>query len=209
MAFGPTTAMELADYLSCHPRTARRTLQRLVEDGWARQVGSPEKQRYELTLRVIAMAAQATQGSEFRQASIPVVERATDLMQRPVYLAVPCYHDVLCLAASERSPLEQGDIAPAVESAAGLVLLAHRDPWRESVMDRLPESDRPALDATLEQVRQQGYAVVADQVALPVRWRDDGVIGGLVVAGVQANALGTVAERASAIVASFDAEAPE
>jgi DNA-binding IclR family transcriptional regulator len=73
MAFGPTSAPVLAELLSCHPRIARRILGRPVDDGWARRIPPDASQkgrspRYDLTLRVIAMAAQATQRSEFREA---------------------------------------------------------------------------------------------------------------------------------------------
>jgi len=205
MAFGPTNATIVADDLCCHPRTARRILHRLVADGWARQIGDPRRPSYELTLRVVAMAAQATQGSEFRQAAIPVVNGVARLTGRPVYLAIASYLDVLCLASSEGAPLCQGDVVPAMESAAGVVLLAHRHPWRESVMERIAlenprqeDDDGPGLDARLERVREQDYGVVGDELAVPVRWRENEVIGALVVAGVGENAAaGVVADVAS------------
>jgi DNA-binding IclR family transcriptional regulator len=184
MAFGPVSAPQAGSYLRCHPRTARRILHRLAADGWVYRAGS-RPVRYGLTLRIVVMAAQALQGAELRQASIPLLERAAAATGLPAYLVIPCYRDVLCLASSSDSPVRQGDLQPATHTAAGRLLLAHREPWRESVLGRVADDERARADAALERIRTDGYAVAGEEMAAPVTWREDGVISALVLIGVQ------------------------
>jgi DNA-binding IclR family transcriptional regulator len=52
------SATEMAECLMCNQRTARRVLNRLVEDGWACRIDGP-RPRYELTGKLADVAAQA------------------------------------------------------------------------------------------------------------------------------------------------------
>jgi predicted ArsR family transcriptional regulator len=57
LAFGPVSVPELADYLQVHPRTARRLMRRLLDEHYVTR--PPGARRYQLTPRLLAVAAQA------------------------------------------------------------------------------------------------------------------------------------------------------
>jgi uncharacterized protein (UPF0303 family) len=69
----------------------------------------------------------------------------------------------------------------------------------------VPPDDREAAEARIEQARKQVSVVVGDDVAVPVTWREDGVIGALVVCGVPRDRTTAVAAEAVALVAIYDA----
>jgi len=167
VAFQPSSAPQVAAALKVHPRTARRLLNRLVEDGWLRR-SDGRKPLYAPTMRIVALAAQLT-------ARAPVVrfgaEVAADLHARSglaVHLAVPSYRCALrLLRVGEPHGLSTGrDLAPVHAVAAGKVLLAHRHPWREHLLTRELErvTEATIVDADVIQVqaaltRERGFAV--------------------------------------------------
>ena len=63
LAFGPMSAPQLAEKLQIHPRTARRMLYRLVDEGYVVRHGGP-RPRFELTMRVVEVAGQWLEHSE-------------------------------------------------------------------------------------------------------------------------------------------------
>lgn len=69
----------------------------------------------------------------------------------------------------------------------------------------MPRGDREAAEARIEQARKQVNVVVGDDVAVPVTWREDGVIGALVVCEVPRDRTAAVAAEAVALVASYHA----
>jgi DNA-binding IclR family transcriptional regulator len=72
---------------------------------------------------------------------------------------VPCYSDVLVIAASEAHGVRPWSTLPAGSDAAGRVLLAHREPWRRSLAS--VESDADANDQEVAAVLGRGFASVA------------------------------------------------
>ena len=71
LAFGPSTATQVATELQVHPRTARRLLNRMVHDGWlVRRDG--RRPTYTPTMRIVALAAQLAQRA-------PLVRHALEL----------------------------------------------------------------------------------------------------------------------------------
>lgn len=57
LASGPLSAPKLAEAMQIHPRTARRMLNRLADEGYVQRLDEPRR-RYVLTMRLIAVAGQ-------------------------------------------------------------------------------------------------------------------------------------------------------
>jgi DNA-binding IclR family transcriptional regulator len=195
LAFGPATATQVATELQVHPRTARRLLNRMVHDGWLVRRDGP-RPTYTPTLRIVALAAQLAQRA-------PLVRHAHELAAElhartgaAVHLAVPSYRSALRLV---RAAGEAGgapalrDLAPAHAIAAGKLLLAFRDPWRDVVLAAplAPVTERTLVDpgalrADLGATRERGYAREdgefrpgASALAVPVRGAGGEVVAAL------------------------------
>lgn len=185
VAFAPASAPQVAGALRVHPRTARRLLNRLVEDGWlTRRDG--RRRTYAPTLRILALAAQFADRLPLARAAHPVVARLHDETGGVAHLVVPSYASVLCLVhragdVDERPALRE--LIPAHATAGGKALLAYRDHWRESVLASPLERFTPqtvvepeALRAEAGRTRERGYATERAEyqedvggVAAPVR----------------------------------------
>jgi DNA-binding IclR family transcriptional regulator len=83
------------------------------------------------------------------------IETQTDLT---AYVAAPCYADVLVVAATGARTVRPWATLQASADAAGRVLLAHRDAWRESLM-RVKPALRLDNDAAAGIVAR-GYAEI-------------------------------------------------
>ena len=177
MAFGAVSTAELSRALCCNVRTGRRVLERLVEEGWAR-CASDSPRRYSLSLRGAAMGAQALSRSPFATMAASLVGDLAAQADRTAFVAVPCYERLLCVAGSEGAPFRRGDLLDIAGSAAGLALLAHRPGWRRE----LP----PAVDEReLAQVVSLGHARVDQEIAVPMRWGEEGVLGAVTLVAVE------------------------
>jgi DNA-binding IclR family transcriptional regulator len=183
LAFGPSSATRLADELQVHPRTARRLLNRMVADGWViRRDGA--RPTYAATLRIVALAAQFA----WRE---PLVRHALELNRglavapgEAIHFAVPSYRSALRLVRAGREVVAMRDLAPAHATAAGKLLLAHREPWCEHVLAvALPAvtgrtvTDKLALRAELARVRERGHALEDEELRAGVRALAVPVIG--------------------------------
>ena len=178
LAFGPSTATQVAAELQVHPRTARRLLNRMVHDGWLVRRAGP-RPTYTPTMRIVALAAQLAHRA-------PLVRHATDVardlherLDRPVHLAIPSYRSALRLVRAagryDGAPALR-DLAPAHAIAAGKLLLAFREPWRDVVLDSPLASvtantlvDARRLRAELDATRDRGYAVEDEEFRLGAR----------------------------------------
>src|SRR5689334_1756788 len=219
LAFGPSTATRVADELQVHPRTARRLLNRMVHDGWLIRRDGP-RPTYTPTMRIVALAAQLVQRAPLvRHAQ----ELAADLHARTgaaVHLAVPSYRSALRLVrATGQAGGEPAlrDLAPAHAIAAGKLLLAFRDPWRDVVLAApLPAvTDRTLVDpgalrADLDAARERGYALEDGEfraggraVAVPVRDGEGDVVAALALSSAAAP-LEALLERSAALAAAGD-----
>jgi len=202
LAFGPSTATQLAAELQVHPRTARRLLNRMVHDGWVVRRDGP-RPTYTPTMRIVALAAQLAHRAPLVRHAAGVARDLHERLGCPVHLAIPSYRSALRLvhvAGSGDGVPALRDLAPAHAIAAGKLLLAFRDPWREVVLAAPLASltDRTLVDAgrlraELDRTRDRGYAVEDEEfragaraLAVPVR------VNGEVVA-----ALAVSSERAS------------
>jgi DNA-binding IclR family transcriptional regulator len=59
LALRPRSAVDVANALGVHPRTARRLLNRLLVEGYATRTG-PHRRQYGMTLKLVAVAGHAT-----------------------------------------------------------------------------------------------------------------------------------------------------
>ena len=138
LAFQPSSAPEVADALKVDARTARRLLNRLADDGWVVRIDGRVR-RYTLSLRLVALATQFVERAPLTRAATSVVSSLHERTGGVAHVTVPSYRSVLCLAhrAGDHPPRPHaGELIPAHATAAGKVLLAHRAPWRESVLER-------------------------------------------------------------------------
>jgi DNA-binding IclR family transcriptional regulator len=199
LAFQPSSAPQIADALSVDARTARRMLNRLADDGWVVRIDGRVR-TYTLSLRVVALASHFVERAPLTHAASAIVSTLHERTGGIAHVTVPSYRSVLCLAhraGDNRSHPHTGELIPAHAIAAGKVLLAHRPPWRESVLERPLERitdrtvvDPDALRSECDLTLQQGYAFedgeYADglqSVAAPVRGSGGGVMAAVALAG--------------------------
>ena len=199
LAFQPCSAPEVAGALQVHPRTARRLLNKLVADGWLTR-SDGRRRTYAPTMRIVALAAQLAERDPLARAARPVVTRLHDETGLVAHLAIPSYRSALCLVHRAGGPdarPQLRELVPAHATAAGKVLLAYRDPWRASVLERpldpvTPTTvvDAAALEAEAATIARSGYATDDEEflpdirgVAVPVRDRGGAVGASLALAG--------------------------
>jgi DNA-binding IclR family transcriptional regulator len=199
LAFGPSTATQLAAELQVHPRTARRLLNRMVADGWLVRREGP-RPTYTPTLRIVALAAQLAHRAPLVKHAREVARDLHDRIGKPVHVAIPSYRSALRLIRANGRDDGVRDLAPAHAIAAGKLLLAFRDPWRDVVLASPLASvtertlvDASALRAELEASRDRGYAVEDQEfrvggraLAVPVRVSGD-VVAALAVSSATAS----------------------
>ncbi|MEN3281450.1 MAG: IclR family transcriptional regulator, regulon repressor [Solirubrobacteraceae bacterium] len=180
LAFGPLSAPQLALALQSHPRTVRRLLARLEEEGYL-TISQDGRRRYELTMRLVALAGQVVENSTLARRARPYVTALHERTGLTAHLAVPSYRSVLCLVhqAPEMTDVrpQLRELVPAHCTAGGKVLLAFRERWRDSVLaDRALErqTDRTVVDPAalrreLDVTRDRGYATEDGEFQLGVR----------------------------------------
>jgi DNA-binding IclR family transcriptional regulator len=173
LALQPLSAPQVAEALQVHPRTARRLLTRLADEGWLAR-SEDARRVYAPTLRIVALAGQVLQRCRLADAALPYVQRLHEAVGVPAHLMVPSYRWVLCVAhADGRASTGLRELAPSHATAAGKALLAHRDGWREDVLAHVADGDD--LRRELDAVRERGWAMQRDAVAVPVFARGEAV----------------------------------
>ena len=167
LVFQPCSAPAVATALRVETRTARRLLNRLVDEGWVTRTEG-RRRIYAPTRRIIALAAHFAEREPLAAAATPVVTALYDTTGAAAHLFTPSYRSVMCLVhragdADARPQLRE--LVPAHASAGGKLLLAYRDAWRESVLEsplkRLTDDtivDPEALRAECAVIRTDGYA---------------------------------------------------
>jgi IclR family transcriptional regulator, acetate operon repressor len=198
LAFQPLSAPQVAATLQIHPRTARRVLVRLYEEGYLTR-SDDARRRYAPSLRVVSLAAHIAARSPLATQALPFVDRLHDDTGADAHLAVPSYVSALCMVHagdSCRARVHPRELVPAHASAIGKALLAWRQPWRDSVLRRPLE--RPTVNTIVDplrlgreadETRVRGYAVEIGElqdgvsaVAAPV-FADDEAIAALGASG--------------------------
>ncbi len=168
LAMQPLSAPQLAAALEIHPRTARRLLHRLREEGYVSCSADPRR-LYAPTMRLVALAGHVVERAELPQRAAPYVQGLHEQIGDVAHLMVPSYTSALCLVhcANGRPARPQlRELVPSHCTAPGKALLGYRDPWRESVLARSLEAwtpqtltDPEALRAEARTIRARGYAV--------------------------------------------------
>lgn len=199
LAFEPSTAPQVASVLGVDARTARRLLNRLAEAGWLTW-SDGRVRTYTLSLRLVALAAHFAERVPLATAAQPVVETLHDRIGGTAHLTIPSYRSVLCLVhggCGKDSRPRVRELVPAHASAGGKILLAHRAPWRESVLELPLErlTDRTIVDPDLLRAEcaedlERGfstedgeYVVGLQGAAAPVRDRSGEVMAAVALTG--------------------------
>lgn len=168
LAFQPLSAPQVAAALQVHPRTARRLLTRLRDEGYLTR-SDDARRLYAPTMRIVALAGQIVQRARIAERAVPLVAALHDETGAVAHLAIPSYRSVLCVVHGNGArPAAPGlhELAPAHCTAIGKALLGHRDAWRDSLLTLPLErrtartiTDPGALIAEARTVRARGYAI--------------------------------------------------
>jgi IclR family acetate operon transcriptional repressor len=218
LAFQPLSAPQLAAALQVHPRTARRLLNRLRDEGYLSRT-EDARRLYAPTMRVVALAGQIVEHTRIAERAVPVVAALHDETGAVGHLAIPSYRSVLCVVhGNGAGPAAPGlhELTPAHCTATGKALLGHRDAWRDSLLSLPLErrtartiTDPGALRAEATAIRAQGYAAEDEEfqrgvrgVAAPVFSASGEAVAALGVSGPDVDGL---AERVVAAARALEA----
>jgi DNA-binding IclR family transcriptional regulator len=160
VVLSPSTAPSVAASVGVSPRTARRILKTFVAEQYVELRGGPGRgaHDYQPTVRLLVMAAQLGSRLPLVAAGRRAVSTIETQTGMAAYVAVPCYADVLVIAASGSRGVRLWATLPAGGDAAGRVLLAHREPWRRSLAS--VEPDVVANHEEVAAILGRGYASV-------------------------------------------------
>jgi DNA-binding IclR family transcriptional regulator len=203
LTFNDLSCPQVAAALQIHPRTARRLLLRLAADGYIEQTFD-SRRRYRATLRLAALGCQVVAHAELPRVAAPHVAELHATTGAVAHLMIPSYRGVACVVHCDdpyaRQPPQPRlrELLPAHATAAGKVLLAFRQPWRDSVLaGGLPRYSERTITAPRDieraatQIRTRGYAIddgeyrsATHGIAAPVLVRGD-VPAALAVSGVR------------------------
>jgi DNA-binding IclR family transcriptional regulator len=217
LAFQPLSAPQVAATLQIHPRTARRVLVRLHDEGYLTR-SNDSRRRYTPSMRVVALAGQIAARSPLTSNALPVVAQLHEETGADVHLAVPSYTSVLCVVHADDAGgarVQPRELVPTHCTATGKALLAWRQRWRDSVLGQPLEGrtsrtivEPAALAREADETRSRGYAIEVGEleegvsaVAAPVFVADDAVAA-LGASGAELD-VETVGERVMALAAEL------
>jgi DNA-binding IclR family transcriptional regulator len=167
LALHPLSAPQVAEALEIHPRTARRLLTRLTEDGWLTR-SEDSRRVYAPTLRIASLAGHVVARCSAARTAKPYVHALSREFGAAAHLMVPSYRWVLCILHGAGGEPLAGlhELAPCHATAAGKALMAWRLDWRESVLaGPLARStartivDPEAVRRATRETRARGYAI--------------------------------------------------
>jgi len=171
LTFNDLSCPQVAATLQIHPRTARRLLLRLVADGYIEQ-SFDSRRRYRATLRVAALGSQLIAHHKLPRVAARHVAELSAATGAVAHLFIPSYCGVVCVVHCDgRVPTALPEPAlrellPAHATAAGKVLLAFRQSWRDSILTQpLPRYTDTTITSALEldraatEARARGYAI--------------------------------------------------
>jgi DNA-binding IclR family transcriptional regulator len=226
LAFSPLSAPQLAAALHAQPRTVRRVLARLTEDGYVTYC-EHGRRVYEPTMRLVALAGQIAENSTLAQTARPFVRLLHERTGGTAHLLVPSYQSVLCLVhiAASDADARPGlrELVPAHCTAGGKALLAWRERWRESVLAAPLQAytdktvtDPAELRRMLAEIRDAGHAVEDGEYrrgvrafAAPVCVSGEAVaaVAGTGIRGRASDAIGAVESVARELAESLERSA--
>jgi DNA-binding IclR family transcriptional regulator len=220
LAFQPLSAPQVAATLQIHPRTARRVLVRLHEEGYLTRTDDTRR-LYAPSMRIVALAGQVTARAPLSVHGVASVEQLRGETGADAHVVVPSYLSALCVVHADGCGVaaRPRELVPAHCTAAGKVLLAWRQAWRDSVVRHPLERqtartivDPAALSREADAIRVRGYATEDGEweegvraVAAPVFVGEDAVAA-LAVSGpdLDVDALaGRVLELADELTAAI------
>lgn len=199
LAISPLSAPQLADVVDSHPRTMRRVLERLVVEGYLQRSGDMRR-IYSPTMRLVALAAQVLEHAPVARRGRPYIELLHERTGAAAHLMAPSYGSVVCVCHAALGSQDEHphlrELVPAHATAAGKVLLAHRERWRISLMAAGLASftDRTITDSArfedeMDQIRADRHAIEDGEYQAGIRAVAAPVTsGGEVVAAVSASA---------------------
>jgi DNA-binding IclR family transcriptional regulator len=172
LAFQDLSCPQLAATMQIHPRTARRLLLRLTHDGYIEQ-SRDRRRRYRATLRLAALGAQLINHDHLPRIAAPHVAQLHARTGTTAHLMIPSYRHVACVLHCEHPPTDDQplepmlrELLPAHATAAGKVLLAHRQPWRDSILTapltaytERTTTTRSDIELDAARTRERGYAI--------------------------------------------------
>lgn len=171
LTFQSLSAPQVAAALQVSPRTARRLLLGMAADGYIEQT-LDSRRRYRSTLRLAALGSQLVAHAALPRAAVPFVADLRARTGAVAHLVIPSYRGAVCVVHCDRPQAAEPpdprvrELLPAHATAPGKVLLAHRQPWRDSVLAEPPPryTDRTmtsttAIEAAMTAIRERGYAV--------------------------------------------------
>jgi DNA-binding IclR family transcriptional regulator len=170
LTFDDLSCPQVATALQIHPRTARRLLVRLAADGYIEQTFD-SRRRYRATLRLAALGCQVIAHAELPRIAAPHVAELHATTCAVAHLMIPSYRGVACVVHCDDTFARRPDpmlreLLPAHATAAGKVLLAFRQPWRDSVLARPLRrytggtiTSARDIERAAAEIRERGYAV--------------------------------------------------
>jgi IclR family pca regulon transcriptional regulator len=195
------TVSHAAEIAGLTRATARRVLLTLLALGFVR---CDDGREYTLTPRVLRLGYTYLSSLDLREVAEPFLTELADRTKESASLTMLDGTDAVYVA---RVPTRRvmavsakvGSRVPAYATSMGRVLLCHLPAerldayFREANLDRLTShtvTDEPELRTILRAVRQQGWALVDEEledglrsIAAPIRDRDGGVTTALTVCG--------------------------
>jgi len=156
----PSTAPMVAEAVGIDARTARRMLNTLSAERYVERRGGQGRagHEYRPTVRLLTLAAQLAPRLPLVAAGRRAVREVENATELAAYVAVPCYSDVLVVAASGNGPIRPWATLQASSDATGWVLLAHRQAWRRSLMQ--VETTFAVDDQATASILERGYAEI-------------------------------------------------
>lgn len=169
ISFTPASAPSVAETLGVHARTARRMMLALAAEGYVERRGRGRRAAvWRPTPRLLALAVQLRSRLPVVHHGQAVVAELNEITELCAALYAPSYLDVLVLASAGTASPPVWALLPAIESAPGRALLAHRDAWRGSQRGNVNAEALQSFDAEAPAIREAGYAQAPDSLAVPV-----------------------------------------
>lgn len=169
---GEMGLMELSAALGLHKSTVHRLLMSLIYMGYAKQ--DDVNQKYMLSYKIVNMAGKLLERTDILQVARPYMERLSAICGEAVHLVQREGNNILYIYKIEakvgtiRMVSHVGMVHPMYCSGVGKAIMATlsweevKQIWNDSVIEKKTDktiTDLTRMQETLEEVRQNGYAL--------------------------------------------------
>jgi DNA-binding IclR family transcriptional regulator len=199
---GEAGVTEIAAEIDVHKSTAFRLLDTLEARDLVEQ--TEDRGKYRLAFGVVRLASSVSARMDINQQSRPVTQRLAEQIGETVNIAVLRSHyavnvDQVRGQSQVTTYNWVGQLTPLHATSSGKVLLAYLDPRHRAKLLRSAGMEGftgntvtsgEALEAELQRVREQGYAVALEElevglnaIAAPIRSVEGEVVAALSVSG--------------------------